>query len=170
MNKQCRSCGMPTKFYEQADLCLECECGAKVKDAVNKCLDKRDAEWAKALGWPDIAERTGPMYPDDVQAFVTRRNNRALDLVANFVLSRGCTCAISVPDPQRHNQNCFLYVADYIRSLKRVERPLTETASKTFNCDVCGEDKPLEEKHHSFPYGIETTWCNGCDEVARRTL
>lgn len=45
----------------------------EIKDAVNNCLIKRDAEWAKALGWPDIAERNGPMYPDDVKAFLARR-------------------------------------------------------------------------------------------------
>lgn len=36
------------------------------------------------------------------------------------------------------------------------------TATKTFNCDVCGEDKPMDEKHHGFPYGLESMWCNAC--------
>lgn len=34
---------------------------------------------------------------------------------------------------------------------------------ETFSCDACGQQKPIEEKHHGFPYGVETTWCNTCD-------
>ena len=34
----------------------------------------------------------------------------------------------------------------------------------TFSCDVCGEQKPMEEKHHGFPYGVEATWCNSCQD------
>lgn len=36
--------------------------------------------------------------------------------------------------------------------------------NKTFNCDVCGEDKPVGEKHHGYPYGLETNWCEACGE------
>ena len=36
--------------------------------------------------------------------------------------------------------------------------------AETFNCDVCGEDKPVNEKHHGYPYGLETAWCDACGE------
>lgn len=36
------------------------------------------------------------------------------------------------------------------------------TMTETFNCDVCGEDKPVSEKHSGYPYGLETMWCDAC--------
>ena len=42
------------------------------------------------------------------------------------------------------------------------QKPNAISRPNTFSCDVCGEQKPMEEKHHGFPYGLETTWCNSC--------
>ena len=95
-----------------------------VKEAVDNCLRKRDAEWAKSLGWPDIAERNGPMYPDDVRLFLSRRDERAiqpyveklaaLEALAAQIENPACT----EPDCCPASELAVLKVtADHIRSI-----------------------------------------------------